>query len=267
MRKGPGYGYTVQMTANQTPGPLSCSVTDCEKSVHARGMCQAHYRKFKKYGTASPTPDMKKKPGPAPDPTKWRSRHNTTNPSRTRRKANPKPPRTHCAQGHELTDENTYVSAGSGARHCRTCRLEAVKRYRESDPIPSDMRFGKANRNKTHCPKGHAYDEENTYYTKKGTRACRACRRANVRKQRFARYGMNEADFERLLEEQKGMCAICMEVFSHRLPPHIDHCHTTGQVRGLLCGKCNTALGQFLDSPEILYEAIEYITRNKLISP
>lgn len=64
-------------------------------------------------------------------------------------------------------------------------------------------------------------------------------------------------DYEALLNKQKGACAICREAFASK--PQIDHDHSTGAVRGLLCTKCNTALGKFKDSRAVLSNAIEYL--------
>lgn len=44
---------------------------------------------------------------------------------------------------------------------------------------------------------------------------------------------------------------------------HIDHCHTTGKVRGLLCSKCNTGIGMFKENIITLKRAIRYITHHK----
>ena len=59
-------------------------------------------------------------------------------------------------------------------------------------------------------------------------------------------YGITPEDFDRMMEEQDGKCALCgVEPQSKAL--HVDHCHTTGKVRGLLCGGCNRVLG-FLEA-------------------
>lgn len=76
------------------------------------------------------------------------------------------------------------------------------------------------------------------------------------------RYGINQADFERMEEEQGGVCAICTNPPSKR-GLFVDHCHDTGEVRGLLCASCNTGLGHFKDKALRLFKAIAYLTRGK----
>jgi hypothetical protein len=75
-------------------------------------------------------------------------------------------------------------------------------------------------------------------------------------------YGITLAQYNSMLEAQNYTCAICGngdEVEGRRLA--IDHCHTTGKVRGLLCGKCNRGLGLFYDNQELLSNAIKYLTK------
>lgn len=72
-------------------------------------------------------------------------------------------------------------------------------------------------------------------------------------------YGLSQSDFQILLTYQKSKCAICKEVFQKT--PHVDHCHKTGKVRGLLCTLCNTSLGGFKDSPVRLLAAAAYIQK------
>lgn len=68
--------------------------------------------------------------------------------------------------------------------------------------------------------------------------------------------------YQELFDAQRGVCAICSG--SHNESSrfknlHVDHCHTTGKIRGLLCANCNTALGLLKDSPLLLSKAIEYL--------
>ena len=73
-------------------------------------------------------------------------------------------------------------------------------------------------------------------------------------------YGITIEDFESMLEKQRGRCAIC-----ERPKPggkgdwHVDHCHDTGRVRGLLCHFCNTAIGSLNDSVDLLKRCIKYL--------
>lgn len=69
------------------------------------------------------------------------------------------------------------------------------------------------------------------------------------------KYGISEADFQRLLAKQKGLCAVCESAPG----TDVDHNHVTGKVRGILCPKCNKALGLFKDSSFVLAKAIFYL--------
>jgi len=62
-------------------------------------------------------------------------------------------------------------------------------------------------------------------------------------KHRYERYGISEIDFQRLIKQQKNQCAICHKPFVGT--PCIDHSHVTRKIRGLLCKKCNLAVGLF----------------------
>lgn len=79
--------------------------------------------------------------------------------------------------------------------------------------------------------------------------ACRTCRS-------LIPYGISPEQYATILGEQNGLCAICG--LADKLV--IDHCHNTNKVRGLLCIKCNWALGHFEDSTERLAAAIEYLS-------
>lgn len=76
-------------------------------------------------------------------------------------------------------------------------------------------------------------------------------------------YGLTHEDFTELWDEQNGLCAICefpmVNGGNTRNSCHIDHCHDTGQVRGVLCHSCNMGLGKFYDNPELLNRAAKYI--------
>ena len=85
---------------------------------------------------------------------------------------------------------------------------------------------------------------------------------------KWKRVGINctEADYVKMLEEQQSVCAICGQldiVKGKQVALSVDHCHTTGNIRGLLCGNCNRAIGLLKDSPELLMKAIKYLQNDK----
>lgn len=82
------------------------------------------------------------------------------------------------------------------------------------------------------------------------------------RDQRLKRlYGLTKAEYLAMLESQGGGCAICGEPQESRGGKRaaVDHCHETGQVRALLCTKCNTGLGAFRDRTDLLAKAAMYL--------
>lgn len=89
-------------------------------------------------------------------------------------------------------------------------------------------------------------------------------KRLYSRRYRLKNYGLTLERYDQLLSGQKGKCKIC------KSPPngpgkvlHVDHCHKTKKVRGLLCSDCNTGLGKFRDNPRLLKIARDYIRHNK----
>lgn len=74
-----------------------------------------------------------------------------------------------------------------------------------------------------------------------------------------SKYGLTEREYLALLNSQGGLCAACREQFPSSKLTHIDHCHRTGKVRGILCGHCNRALGGARDSVAILKSLAAYL--------
>jgi hypothetical protein len=96
--------------------------------------------------------------------------------------------------------------------------------------------------------------------------------RSDVRRERVFRwklkrqFGITEEQFDAMLKEQNGCCAICglepSEASGHRNKHrlHVDHDHVTGKVRGLLCNNCNAGIGYLAHEPDRLLSAYEYLT-------
>lgn len=90
----------------------------------------------------------------------------------------------------------------------------------------------------------------------------RSERKTGNRRKRL--YGVSPAEYAAMLEDQGGVCAVCSRpnMFVRRgvVPAlSVDHNHTTGQVRGLLCQKCNGALGLVDDNPELAFRLAGYL--------
>jgi hypothetical protein len=93
-------------------------------------------------------------------------------------------------------------------------------------------------------------------------------RRNHLRRQ----YGITPEDYDEMLAAQGGVCAICGQtewfIDPRKGTPRclsVDHCHATGKVRGLLCGRCNRSIGHFEDNPEIIARAAAYLPNLALV--
>jgi hypothetical protein len=116
------------------------------------------------------------------------------------------------------------------------------------------------------------------FYT--GRRECKDCKNAAARKKyiddpqttqrnlirmreraKERRYGITQEQFDQMIINQNNKCKICSIEFKGTKFTHIDHCHDTNRVRGLLCNDCNLAIGQFNDNTDIMDNAIKYLQK------
>lgn len=167
--------------------------------------------------------------------------------------------------------------------------------------LPVDLRRwrdarGHLRRRKTHCPSGHAYDQENTRLSSQGYPICRACKREEPGRHEYNRlyrlrnaevlrakdevkrakpetkrraytaqlrkYGLTREQFDAMLVAQCGRCDMCDEQFRDGCGPVVDHDHATTRVRALLCTGCNCHLGRFENS-ETVRLALNYLARHR----
>jgi hypothetical protein len=106
--------------------------------------------------------------------------------------------------------------------------------------------------------------EQKPEYFRAYFRSIRPRMTRHERLRKYALLGFSEEQYEAMLEAQGGVCAIC------RLPDSaiaktvlcVDHDHRTGDVRGLLCNRCNTAIGLLRDDASIILAAMEYVRRS-----
>lgn len=82
-----------------------------------------------------------------------------------------------------------------------------------------------------------------------------------MRTSTLKKYNLTIESFEEKRLAQNNKCEICQETLKSGFELHIDHCHATNKVRGLLCIHCNTLLGRAKDSIEILKSAQKYLQK------
>jgi nitrate/TMAO reductase-like tetraheme cytochrome c subunit len=100
-------------------------------------------------------------------------------------------------------------------------------------------------------------------YSKKHREDIRKYQRTHYR---FNRYGIDKDMFAQMLAYQDNKCDICKTPFdmsSKKLSPHVDHNHSTGQIRHLLCMNCNCGIGSFNEDMGVLQNAIKYLENFK----
>lgn len=148
-------------------------------------------------------------------------------------------------------------------RHCRECGAEYHRLRQEA--------LGKKVRPRVKTPEGHKYchrcgeikphaewDRNSTASDGLSTR-CKACRAIEGRAGHLKRqYGITIAERDEMILSQMGICSICLAAPA----VHVDHCHETGRVRGVLCFNCNSAIGKLGDDPDTLRRAIAYLEGN-----
>ncbi|MFK0112770.1 endonuclease VII domain-containing protein [Streptomyces sp. NPDC091217] len=147
--------------------------------------------------------------------------------------------------------------------YCRGC---SAAYYRQRQ----DAR-GRKPRPRVMAPEGHKYCQRceqikpHSEWDRNGTASdglstrCKACRAVEGRAYHLKRnYGLTEAERDAMIAAQYGLCAICLDA----PPVHVDHCHKTGRVRGVLCFNCNSAIGKLRDKPDAARRAAAYLEGN-----
>ncbi len=124
-----------------------------------------------------------------------------------------------------------WVAKGPGAKRCASCAAESKREYMRA----------------------YALDPSKKNRRKELSRV-----RQDARKTTLLRYGLTLEEFESMASEREGRCDIC------GCAPgllHVDHDHVNGRVRGLLCNNCNSGMGGFGDSVDLLRQAAFYLAR------
>lgn len=138
---------------------------------------------------------------------------------------------------------------------CKTCRSE-----KDVSEFPKGKGYKDGIR--PHCLDCRREYENASFHKHKHKRP--HCYEADKDRKLKKAYGIGYAEYKSMLAAQDGRCAICgTRDTGNRKAFHVDHCHDTGVVRGLLCGNCNSGIGNLRDNVELLQRAIEYLTNSK----
>jgi hypothetical protein len=148
---------------------------------------------------------------------------------------------------------------------------EATRRWRAANrdranalARVSNKKWREENR-EAHRTRAKEYKAKNLERYKENHARWRAENREHLReftrKQYYRlKYGMTQEERDQMLADQGGCCKICQsDDPGSKRGWHIDHCHDKGHVRGILCQRCNHALGLVKDDPKILERMIAYL--------
>jgi hypothetical protein len=153
-----------------------------------------------------------------------------------------------CSKCGEEKEATQFYKVAGGKRlrsECKTCTNAYHKRYRNTEEGAAATRRARLN------------------YKLKPDNVLRDAQNKSEWA-RFKKYGMVKSDYAKMLNDQAYQCLICSKHHSKtKFGLVVDHCHLTGQVRGLLCDSCNRGLGFFTDSADTLTAAANYLTKFK----
>ncbi|MEY2423977.1 MAG: hypothetical protein QOI95_4044 [Acidimicrobiaceae bacterium] len=154
--------------------------------------------------------------------------------------------------GEQKLLDDFYRSAGMRDGHrndCKSCNLAAKKRRYDADPqleIARVKKWQQANADRL-----NAYRRVHNATPERK----RALRNGYYRRT----FGITADDVDAMIEKQGGKCIICGRTPERLASWHVDHCHDTGVVRGILCIDCNQGIGKFHEDPERLRAAADYL--------
>ena len=148
--------------------------------------------------------------------------------------------------------EQFYAAPGmrDGRRgDCKVCNLAAHARRHAANPGPARERVRRWIQQNP-----ERYRENQRLYRASGRKAL-SDRKSYLKRM----FGMTPDEYEAMLAEQGGGCAICGRPPSERISLHVDHDHNTGRIRALLCFPCNNALGLLQESEAVVLSMLGYL--------
>jgi len=148
---------------------------------------------------------------------------------------------------------------------CKTCRSSEVRAYRAKNPeiVKAIQDRTRAKHAEKHRRRASKWYRDNHEYAKKQMAERRKNKPEVIKNEKLRlSFGITLDDYNNMMMIQNSCCAICsIDSMNFKRKLAVDHCHKTGRVRGLLCGKCNSAIGLMNDSTENLQNAISYLNK------
>ena len=158
-----------------------------------------------------------------------------------------------CGEDKPLTEFHRAAGMRDGHRNeCKSCFRRLWKARYEAEPERRRRAAERAKAWQARNPDKHA--EILRRYRESG-RAAELMRRAHLKR----KFNLSVEDYEAMLAKQGGGCAICAAPAPEGQSLHVDHCHDSGAIRGLLCFRCNAGLGLFDHDGERLARAASYL--------
>lgn len=200
-----------------------------------------------------------------------------------------------CLEYKALSEFHNFKASPDGKQYrCKPCHKKSIYKYREQNPeiIQNIEKNRYLKHRDTRLAAGNKYYSENkakviesnskrsrspeykekrkAHYFKnrdeiqKRNKAWRESNKLKLKNRNLLNtYGISLDDLERMKSDQGGRCKICNSKPEMLV---VDHCHTSGKVRGLLCNNCNFLLGNAKDNQDTLISAIQYLKGSKRVS-
>ncbi|MFF1813159.1 endonuclease VII domain-containing protein [Streptomyces sp. NPDC058251] len=161
-------------------------------------------------------------------------------------------PRTAFASNKPLRDGLQAYGRTCAAAHHQERQLAKGRNVRPRVDVPEGHKFCRG------CGeiKPHSEWHRNASASDGLATCCKACKVIRGREGHLKRqYGMTGAERDEMIASHMGLCVICLKAPA----VHVDHCHETGRVRGVLCFNCNSAIGKLGDDPDAVRRAAAYL--------
>ncbi len=146
-----------------------------------------------------------------------------------------------CQQVKEVSSFSKAKGNKDGiSNSCKSCRSAHNKAMRIKDPEKFKKRSA-------------------DYYKKNRNKVIARTRNYAI----LNKYGITSEQYDQMLQDQGGVCAVCQkdQSYRERTNLYVDHYHQSGEIRGLLCQKCNTGIGMLGDDLDSLLKAVSYLEK------